>query len=176
MAVYSPITKIELESFLKQYSIGSLITFEGILEGIENTNYKIKTSNNMYILTIFEKRVNPDDLPFFINLKNHLSKKKFECPKPISNKEGKYINQIKNKYCVIISYLKGEKTSKVENLLENPFCCHSTRASRPTKSGLDRSTNASSPAANGVIPRSISVPLSKMPASIRRMPMDSALA
>tara|TARA_B110000438_G_C15791794_1_gene641022 strand:- start:367 stop:1323 length:957 start_codon:yes stop_codon:yes gene_type:complete len=115
MAVYSPITKIELESFLKQYSIGSLITFEGILEGIENTNYKIKTSNNMYILTIFEKRVNPDDLPFFINLKNHLSKKKFECPKPISNKEGKYINFIKNKYCIITSFLDGKKTSAVKN-------------------------------------------------------------
>ena len=57
MAVYSPITKNELVVFLEQYEIGSLKKFEGILEGIENTNYKIITSQNIYILTIFEKRV-----------------------------------------------------------------------------------------------------------------------
>ena len=115
MAVYSLISKIELETFLQQYDIGSLNSYEAILEGIENTNYKIITSKNTYILTIFEKRVNPNDLPFFINLKNHLAKKKFVCPKPIKNKDGKYINLLNNKYCVIISFLKGVKTSKVNN-------------------------------------------------------------
>ena len=115
MAVYSIIYKEELETFLQQYNIGTLIKFEGILEGIENTNYKLETSENNYILTIFEKRVNPEDLPFFINLKNHLTKKKFVCPKPIKNKKGKYINLLNNKHCVIISFLKGEKTSKANN-------------------------------------------------------------
>ena len=115
MAVYSPISKEELEIFLQQYNIGKLIKYEGILEGIENTNYKLETSKNIYILTIFEKRVSPEDLPFFINLKNHLTKKKFLCPKPIKNRNQKYINLIKNKNCVIISYLEGNKTSTVEN-------------------------------------------------------------
>lgn len=115
MAVYSPISKEELTTFLNQYNIGSLIRFEGILEGIENTNYKLETSENNYILTIFEKRVNPADLPFFINLKNHLAKKKFACPKPIKNNDGKYINLLNNKHCVIISFLKGKKTSKIKN-------------------------------------------------------------
>tara|TARA_Y100001970_G_C14242613_1_gene865850 strand:+ start:285 stop:1241 length:957 start_codon:yes stop_codon:yes gene_type:complete len=113
MAVYSPITKKELIVFLEQYNIGSLIKFEGILEGIENTNYKITTSKDIYILTIFEKRVDKKDLPFFINLKNHLVQKKFLCPKPISNKIGKNINIIKNKSCVLISYLQGKKVQSV---------------------------------------------------------------
>ena len=69
--------------FLKQYDLGALIKYEGILEGIENTNYKLVTSKNTFILTIFEKRVDPKDLPFFINLKKHLTKKNFQCPKPI---------------------------------------------------------------------------------------------
>ena len=80
MAVYSPISKEELSSFLTQYNIGALQQFKGILEGIENTNYKIKTSQNFFILTIFEKRVNTQDLPFFIDLQNHLAEKKFKCP------------------------------------------------------------------------------------------------
>ena len=115
MAVYSPITKKELGAFLQQYDLGSLIRYEAILEGIENTNYKIETSKNIYILTIFEKRVNPNDLPFFINLKNHLTKKKFVCPQPIKNKNGDYINLLNNKHCVIISFLEGQQISLVEN-------------------------------------------------------------
>ena len=113
MAVYSPITKDELLVFLKQYKIGSLKEFEGILEGIENTNYKIITSKNIYILTIFEKRVKLEDLPFFINLKNHLIKKNFCCPQPITNKDGKTINMLKGKACVLISYLAGVKADQI---------------------------------------------------------------
>ena len=116
MAVYTKINKEELEIFLSKYNIGSLIKFEGILEGIENTNYKIETTDKNYILTIFEKRVNPIDLPFFINLKNHLANKKFKCPKPIKDNEGRYINLFNNKKCVIISFLDGKKISKVEDI------------------------------------------------------------
>ena len=109
MAVYSPVNKNELEIFLEQYDIGTLLKFDGILEGIENTNYKIITTQNTYILTIFEKRVDEEDLPFFINLKNHLVKKNFLCPKPISSKTGKVINHLNKKPCILISYLKGKK-------------------------------------------------------------------
>jgi len=113
MAVYSPINKEELSSFLTQYNIGTLQQFKGILEGIENTNYKIKTSQNFFILTIFEKRVNTQDLPFFIDLQNHLAKKEFKCPKPVPNREGQYINTINNKPCVIVSFLDGNKVDHV---------------------------------------------------------------
>jgi homoserine kinase type II len=115
MAVYSPITESDLLSLLEQYDIGSLIKFEGILEGIENTNYKVTTSQNNYILTIFEKRVEFKDIPFFINLKKHLAAKKFLCPKPVSDIQGKNINTLKNKSCVLVSFLNGKKVTDITN-------------------------------------------------------------
>ena len=109
MAVYTKINKKQLEAFLEYYELGKLINYEEIREGVENSNYKIIMSTGFYILTIFEKRVDKKDLPFFIKLQKHLVEKKFICPKPISNKKGNYINQIKNKACVINTFLKGKK-------------------------------------------------------------------
>ena len=119
MAVYTKINHNLLISFLENYKIGSLIAFEGIQEGVENSNYKLITSSGSYILTIFEKRVEKKDLPFFVELKNHLVRKNFMCPKPINSKVGSYINQIKNKPCLINSFLKGKKISFV-----NTNHCH----------------------------------------------------
>jgi len=102
-----------LEPFLDNYNIGKLLSFEGIQEGVENSNYKIFMSSGLYILTIFEKRVDEKDLPFFIQLKKHLVQKNFLCPKPISNKKGNYINYIKNKASIINTYLKGKKASSI---------------------------------------------------------------
>ena len=81
MAVYTKINKNLLESFLKDYNIGDLITYKGIQEGVENSNYKLITSKGFFILTIFEKRVEQKDLPFFIELKKHLVQKKIFVPK-----------------------------------------------------------------------------------------------
>ena len=113
MAVYTHIDQIELIEFLEQYDIGSLVRFESILEGIENSNYKLITTKNKFILTIFEKRTKPEYLPFFVHLKNHLIKKNFHCPKPIINKKGISINNIKGKKCLIISYIEGNKLTGV---------------------------------------------------------------
>ena len=109
MAVYTTITKDELIIFLKNYDIGNLISFEGILEGVENSNYKIITSEKNFILTIFEKRVNGKELPFLVELQKYLSNKNIKCPKPISDKDNNYINTIQNKNCIIMSFLKGQK-------------------------------------------------------------------
>ena len=109
MAVYTLITKEKLSSFLENYNTGSLENFKGVLEGVENSNYKIISSENTFILTIFEKRVKEQDLPFFIELQNHLSKKNIKCPSPIPDRNGNYINTIENKTCVLMSFLKGEK-------------------------------------------------------------------
>ena len=109
MAVYTPITKEKLSSFLENYNIGSLENFKGVLEGVENTNYKIITSQDTFILTIFEKRVKEQDLPFFIELQNHLSKKNIKCPSPISNRNGQDINTIEDKPCVLMSFIEGKK-------------------------------------------------------------------
>ncbi|MDC6447968.1 homoserine kinase [Alphaproteobacteria bacterium] len=111
MAVFTKLEKNEIEIFLKNYSVGNLLSYEGIIEGIENTNYKIITSNNSYILTIFEKRVNPKELPFFMNLQKNLVSHGFECPLPVENNNGSVINVIKDKFAVITSFLKGNKLS-----------------------------------------------------------------
>jgi len=109
MAVYTPITKEKLSSFLENYNIGSLEDFKGVLEGVENTNYKIITSQGNFILTIFEKRVKEQELPFFIELQNHLSNKNIKCPSPIPNRNEQHIDTIEDKPCVLMSFLEGKK-------------------------------------------------------------------
>ena len=113
MAVFTKISNQEIEVFLKNYSIGSLISFEGIVKGTENTNYKIITSKDQYILTIFEKRVHPEDLPFFMDLQKELAAHGFNCPIPIENNEKSIINNFKEKNAVIISFLQGESLNNV---------------------------------------------------------------
>ena len=113
MAVFTKISKKEIEIFLQNYSIGNLISFEGIVKGTENSNFKIITSKNKYILTILERRVQPEDLPFFMNLQNELVEHGFECPQPIKNNKNCMINKLKNKNAVIISFLDGENLSEI---------------------------------------------------------------
>ncbi len=114
MAVFTKLNHNQIKNFVSMYDIGELENFSEIIEGIENTNYKIICGGVSYILTIFEKRVDLEDLPFFINLKFFLNKNNFKCPKPISDKRGKIINNIENKKAVIITFLEGVKVEKVE--------------------------------------------------------------
>ena len=90
MAVYTKINKTEIKLIEHRFNIGKILSFSGIKKGIENTNYLIKTKRKKYILTIFEKRVNSKDLPFFMKLMFGLSKLKIICPSPIKNRKGKY--------------------------------------------------------------------------------------
>ena len=113
MAVFTKLEKNEIEDFLKDYSIGNLISFEGIVKGTENTNYKIITTKNKYILTILEKRVQPEDLPFFMDLQNELAAHGFDCPLPVKNNKKSIINKLKDKSAVIISFLQGENLTNV---------------------------------------------------------------
>ena len=112
MAVFTKLLKQDIENFISEYSIGNLENFEEIVEGIENSNFKITCNNRAYILTIFEKRVSEKELPFFINLKNFLYKNNFKCPKAISDKNGKTLKKLKNKTAVIISFLEGKSIEK----------------------------------------------------------------
>ena len=91
MAVLTNISKSEIEFFLKDYSIGNLVSFEGIIKGTENTNYKVVTTKDNYILTLLEKRVEPEELPFFMCLQKELAANGFACPLPIKNKENSVI-------------------------------------------------------------------------------------
>lgn len=120
MAVFTELNKHEIEDFLRDFTIGDLISFEGIVKGTENSNFKIITTENKYILTILEKRVVEEDLPFFMTLQNKLVEHGFNCPKPIKNNKNLVINKLKNKNAVIISFLDGENLSTImpENCYE----------------------------------------------------------
>ena len=108
MAVYTKINFRDINLIEKDCNIGKILDFKGIKKGIENTNYLISTKNKKYILTIFEKRVNTRDLPFFMKLMSGLAKLKIKCPAPIKNKQGKYLFKIKNKNACIVSFLEGK--------------------------------------------------------------------
>ena len=88
MAIYTKITSNDIRSIEKNYNLGKIIYFKGIKKGIENTNYLLKTKNKKFILTLFEKRVQKKDLPFFMNLMFVLSKLKIKCPEPVKTKKG----------------------------------------------------------------------------------------
>lgn len=79
MAVYTDINEIELGAFLRHYDIGTLTSYKGIAEGVENSNYLLHTSSGSFILTLYEKRTNREDLPFFLGLMQHLAKRGLEC-------------------------------------------------------------------------------------------------
>ncbi len=115
MAVYTRINKVDLSLIEKTFKIGKILSFSGIKKGIENTNYLIKTKNRKIILTIFEKRVQKKDLPFFMNLMFGLSRQKIKCPEPIKNKKGKYLFKIKNKTACLVSFLEGKDKINLTN-------------------------------------------------------------
>ena len=109
MAVFTKLDKKEIEYFVDLYNIGALEDYSEIIDGIENTNYKLICNKIPYILTIFEKRVKENDLPFFMDLKVYLNKNNFKCPKPVKNKNNEIINSLKNKKAVIVSFIEGKK-------------------------------------------------------------------
>ena len=107
MAVYTKVSEKELNDFFSKYNLGKLLGHKGIEEGIENTNYFINTEKGNFILTIYEKRVEEKDLPFFISLMRNLFDKNFPSPKPIINKNGNYISEISGKKAAVVSFLDG---------------------------------------------------------------------
>jgi len=108
MAVYTKISDKDIILINKKFKLGKKIKFQGIKKGIENTNYLLRTDKGKFILTIFEKRVNNSDLPFFMKLMDLLSLKKIICPKPLKDNYGKYLFKIKNKRACIVSFLSGK--------------------------------------------------------------------
>ncbi len=113
MAVFTYLQTSEIKNILQDYNLGRLVKFYGIKEGIENTNYFIKTSKNKFILTIFEKRVKKKDIPYFVKLMDLMNVKGFKCPKPIRNIRNQSIFKIKNKPAIIVSFLDGKSKNKL---------------------------------------------------------------
>ena len=108
MAVYTKIDKDDIKLINNKFDIDKIISFQGIKQGIENTNYLLKSKNKKFILTIFEKRVSKKEIPFFMKLMDQLNTYKINCPKPIKDKNGNYLINIKNKTACIVSFLNGK--------------------------------------------------------------------
>jgi len=115
MAVYTRVNSKDIIYIEKNYNIGKIISFTGIKKGIENTNYLLKTKNKSFILTLFEKRVQKKDLPFFMNLMDKLNKHKINCPIPQRNKKGSFVIKIKNKTASIVSFVEGKDKFKLNS-------------------------------------------------------------
>ena len=113
MAVFTKLNKEDFFKVEKAFNLGKIKKYSGIKKGIENTNYCVEFQKKKAILTIFEKRVNSRDLPFFMRLMSGLSNQKINCPNPIKSKNGSYLFKIKNKNACLVSFLKGNDKSKL---------------------------------------------------------------
>lgn len=107
MAVYTEVSDDALIDFIAQYDIGEVISCKGIAEGVENSNYLLKTTAGNYILTLYEKRVDPNDLPFFLGLMRHAAAKGTPCPQPINARNGEALHVLCGRPAAITSFLDG---------------------------------------------------------------------
>ncbi|MDZ4736565.1 MAG: homoserine kinase [Rhodospirillaceae bacterium] len=107
MAVYTEVPDEALADFVARYDIGSVVSCKGIAEGVENSNYLLRTESDTYILTLYEKRVREEDLPFFIGLMEHLADRGIACPTPIHDRDGATLNRLCGRPAAIMSFLEG---------------------------------------------------------------------
>lgn len=107
MAVYTDVSDEELEAFIGSYAIGGLTSFKGIAEGVENSNYLLHTADGPYILTLYEKRVSPADLPYFLALMEHLAARGITCPLPVRDREGRTLKELAGRPAALITVLEG---------------------------------------------------------------------
>lgn len=107
MAVYTEVSDAALTAFLTDYDIGKPRAFKGIAEGVENSNFYLETTTNRFILTLFEKRADPKDLPWFVALTEHLAAKGFPCASPIAARDGTALRELEGKPALIVEFLTG---------------------------------------------------------------------
>jgi homoserine kinase type II len=112
MAVYTEVTDDDLSAFLARYEVGSLVGYKGIAEGVENTNYLVQTSKARFILTLYEKRVAPQDLPFFLGLMEHVADRGVSCPRPVHAKDGTILSELAGRTAALVTFLDGFSVKK----------------------------------------------------------------
>ncbi|HEY4251552.1 MAG TPA: homoserine kinase [Roseomonas sp.] len=107
MAVYTEVTDEALRAFLSDYAIGPLVAFRGIAEGVENSNYALKTETGDFVLTLYEKRVDPRELPYFLGLMDHMAARGLSCPVPVKGRDGAALRQLAGRPAAICTFLPG---------------------------------------------------------------------
>ena len=113
MAVYTQVAKADLDGFLAQYDLGPMVALKGIVEGVENTNYALRTESGKYVLTLYEKRVAEGDLPFFLGLMEHLAGRGIACPVPVRGRDGRAQRTLCGRPAAIISFLEGRCVERI---------------------------------------------------------------
>ncbi|MBV9995566.1 MAG: homoserine kinase [Caulobacteraceae bacterium] len=107
MAVYTDISDAELEAFLAGYDLGAPLAFKGIAEGVENSNFLLETQKGRFLLTIYERRVRPEDLPFFLGFMEHLARAGFPSATPVPDRQGRLLGALRDKPAAIVTFLTG---------------------------------------------------------------------
>ncbi len=107
MAVYTEVSDEALAAFLGDYAIGALVAFRGIAEGVENSNFSLRTTQGDFILTLYEKRVDPADLPWFLGLMQHLAANGIACPRPVAARDGEALRRLAGKAAAVTTFLPG---------------------------------------------------------------------
>ena len=107
MAVYTEVSDDDLKAFAEAYDFGAVVGCKGIAEGVENSNYLLETTQGPLILTLYEKRVNPADLPFFIGLMEHLASAGVPCPVPLKGRDGAALRELCGRPAAVITFLRG---------------------------------------------------------------------
>ncbi|MCD2324661.1 homoserine kinase [Sphingomonas sp. IC-56] len=107
MAVYTQVSSEALAGFLAKFDAGELVSAKGIAEGVENSNYLVDTSRGRYILTLYERRVAADDLPYFMALLDHLAGKGLPVPPAIKDRSGREIHELEGRPACLIQFLPG---------------------------------------------------------------------
>ncbi len=107
MAVYTEVWDDAVAAFLEEYEVGALVAFRGIAEGVENSNYALKTTRGDFILTLYEKRVDPAELPWFLGLMEHLARRGIDCPLPVAARDGAALRCLCGRPAAITTFLPG---------------------------------------------------------------------
>lgn len=108
MAVFTPVTPEEAQAFLQGFELGELVALEGVAEGVENSNFRLQTTAGVFALTLFEKRVNPDDLPFYLGLMEHLAQHGSPAPRPRRRRNGGLVGVLNSRAAAIVDWLPGQ--------------------------------------------------------------------
>jgi homoserine kinase type II len=124
MAVYTAIDDASLDAFLAEYEIGRAVSLQGITEGVENSNFLLITERGRFILTLYERRVEPADLPFFLGLMDHLAAKGVPCPTPVHGRDGEALRHLCGRPAAVVSFLEGISPRRVHP----PHCAALGRA------------------------------------------------
>ncbi|KAA0972486.1 homoserine kinase [Aureimonas fodinaquatilis] len=112
MAVYTDVSENEVTAFLADYGLGKLLSYKGIAEGVENSNFLLRAEGGTYILTLYEKRVDRNDLPFFIGLMEHLAAEGLSCPLPVKNSHGLALGELAGRPAALFTFLEGMWTRR----------------------------------------------------------------